>query len=126
MLFHKKNIREKITTKTNFVLVFSSIFLFFLGFILLSNTETSVSSHDNLKKESTVYKTFSLINSAINSEFSLEDFDLDNPCFIPDKTFIYLQQIDSFDNRSQILKDHQIKIQFHLPLFLRYHAIKIL
>lgn len=112
--------------KTHLVLLFVFIWLFCLGFSLLPNTKTSLPLSHNFKKESTVHTAFSLLNTDIDSEFSLEDFDLDNPCFIPYKTFVYLQQVDSFGNCSQILKDHPVRIQFHLPLFLQYHAIKIL
>lgn len=125
MLFKRINKSSKIQNKTSFVLFFAFIFLFFLGFHLFSNTQTSVRSADRFKKESTVCKTFSVADNDVSDVFSLEDNDLDNPCLIACTTFINFQ-IDSFDNRSQILKEYQTRIQFHLPLFLRYHAIKIL
>ncbi|MFH7005221.1 hypothetical protein [Flavobacterium bizetiae] len=110
--------------KTKYVLLFTSIFLLFFSFTLLSNTGNSTSLPQQLKKESTIGKSLSLVNNDISAEFSLEDLDFDNPGLILYPAFTSLQ-INSFDNRSQILGDHQIRIQFHLPLFLRYHAIKI-
>lgn len=118
---HKKIAMEN---KTKYVLLFTSIFLLFFGFTLLSNTGNSTSLPQQLKKESTIGKSLSLVNNDISAEFSLEDLDFDNPGLILYPAFISLP-INSFDNRSPILGDHQIRIQFHLPLFLRYHAIKI-
>lgn len=125
MSLNKKYNGSEFKNETKFVLFFSFVFVFFLAFSLLSNAKTSTLLTNSLKKENTIQKSMSLTNNDINAEFSLEDFDFDNPSLVPDHTFTVLQ-IVSFDNRSQILKDHQIRIQFHLPLFLRYHAIKIL
>lgn len=114
----------KIQNKTKYVLLFTFIFLLFSGFTLLSNDGNSHSLPHQLKKESTIGKAFSVVNSDINSAISLEDLDLENLSFITYKTFHYFE-ISLFDNRSSILQDRQIRVQSHLPLFLRYHAIKI-
>lgn len=121
----KKIYKEiKMENKTGYVLLFTFIFLLFFGFTLLSNTNNSTSLPQQLKKESTISKSLSLVNNDSSAEFSLEDFDCENPGLILYPAFTSLP-INSFDNRSQILGDHQIRIPFHLPLFLRYHAIKI-
>lgn len=121
----KKTYKEiKIENKTGYVLLSSFIFLLFFGFIVLSNTGNSTSLPQQLKKESTLGKSLSLVNNDVSAEFSLEDLDFDNPGLILYPAFTSLP-INSFDNRSPILGDHQIRIPFHLPLFLRYHAIKI-
>lgn len=125
MSLNKKYKGSEFKNETKFVLFFSFVFIFFLAFSLLSNAKTSTLLTDSLKKENTIQKSFSELNNDSGTEFSLEDLDFDNPDFILPKAFASLQ-INSFDNRSQILGDYQIKIQFHLPLFLRYHAIKIL
>lgn len=120
----KKTYKEiKMENKTKYVLLFIFIFFFFSGFTLLSATDNSLSLPHHLKK-STVGKSLSLVNNNINAEFSLEDLDYENPGLILYPTFTSLPT-NSFDNRSPILGDHQIRIPFHLPLFLRYHAIKI-
>ncbi|KQB39396.1 hypothetical protein RC62_1077 [Flavobacterium aquidurense] len=123
MFYNKINSALEIKNKTNFVLLFSVIFLFFLSFNLFLNSKTSFLLQENSKKESLLNKVFALADNHTNAAISLEDIDLDNFFFISYKIFTYLQ-INSFDSRS-ILKDHQITIQFHLPLFLRYHALKI-
>ena len=114
----------KIENKTGYVLLSSFIFLLFFGFTVLSNSCNFTSLPQQLKKESTLGKSLSLVNNDISAEFSLEDLDFDNPGLILYPTSTSLP-INSFDNRSPILGDHQIRIPFHLPLFLRYHAIKI-
>jgi hypothetical protein len=124
MIYNKRNSALEIKNKTSFVLLSGILFLFFLSFNLFHDSKNSFLLQDNFKKEAAINKTFALADSDINAAISLDDLDLDNPLFISYKTFPSLQ-INSFDNRSSILKEHQITIQFHLPLFLRYHAIKI-
>lgn len=114
----------KMENKTGYVLLFTFIFLLFFGFTVLSNTDNSTSLPQQLKKESTLGKSLSLVNNDSSAEISLEDLDFDNPGLILYPAFTSLP-INSFDNGSPILGDHQIRIPFHLPLFLRYHAIKI-
>lgn len=123
MFYNKINSALETKNKTNFVLLFSFIFLFFLSFNLFLNSKTSHLLQDNSKNESVINKAYALADINAGSAISLDDIDLGNPFFVSSKTFTPLS-INSFDNRS-ILKDHQIRIQFHLPLFLRYHAIKI-
>jgi hypothetical protein len=124
VLYNKRNSALEIKNQTSFVLLFSILFLFFLSFDLFHDSKNSFLLQDNFKKVIAINKTFALADSDINAAISLDDLDVDNSLFISYKTFPSLQ-INSFDNRSSIQKEHQITIQFHLPLFLRYHAIKI-
>lgn len=121
----KYTIRDfyKCENKARFVLFFTFVYLFSLSLPLFANTPTSsISFLHNCKKEFSAQKSFSTINHNTDSILSIDDVEMDTICISTFK--IFTCPFNSIDNQPLFLKDCQSRMQFHVPLFLKYQDIR--
>lgn len=87
-------------------------------------SKNAIQLNHSFKKESSIQKESPALNTDLDSTLSFEDFDMENVGLFTYKRLVCIQ-INLFDSRFCLLKEFQNRTQFHLPLFLRYYAIKI-